>query len=93
MPPYYEPQPSDGPRWDWVMDARAAASEHDTPEPEPGAVFSTFDGEPPEVWPTLTSEPPTASAGGAGGGGGRLRWPHSFAWLALLRWWSRRLRF
>ena len=62
MPPHNAPQLFDGPRWSWVMDARAAATEQDTPEPEPGTVvFSTFDAEPPEVWPVL---PPSAGAGG-----------------------------
>ena len=61
MPPYYE-RPSDGPRWDWIADVRAAATEQDTPEPEP--VFSTFPGEQPDVWPALPHETPPAGTGG-----------------------------
>jgi hypothetical protein len=62
MPPYQE-RPSDGPRWDWLADARAAASEQDTPEPG-GVVFSTFPGEQPDVWPAITRETPPAGPGG-----------------------------
>ena len=60
MPPYYEPPPTDRPRWDWINDARAAATEHDAP-PE---LFSTFPGEQPDVWPTLPRETPPAGTGG-----------------------------
>ena len=88
MPPYHE-TPPDGPRWQWVMDARAAATEQDTPEPEP--VFSTFPGEPPDVWPSCTRETPPASSGG-------LLVVVASAVLAMLfgmmlaRWHLRRLR-
>jgi hypothetical protein len=55
MPPYHEPPPGSGPRWDWIEDARADAR---------GVVFSTFPGEPPDTWPALTRETPPAGTGG-----------------------------
>lgn len=50
----------DYPQWKWVAKARDAEREEtpkEVPKEEGGTVFSTFEGEPPDVWPVVNDPP------------------------------------
>jgi len=61
MPPHQDTPAhlEENPRWSWITEARAA--ERDV---VPEIVYSTFDGEPPDVWPTLPVSPASTTSGG-----------------------------
>jgi hypothetical protein len=49
-------QLEDYPQWQWITKAREA--EREAPKEGEGVVYSTFVGEPPDVWPPLDKEQP-----------------------------------
>ena len=61
MPPHQDGPASleENPRWAWITEARAAER-----NVEPEIIYSTFDGEPPEVWPVLPASPAQVTSGG-----------------------------
>jgi hypothetical protein len=60
MPPHQDaPVLEENARWSWINEARAA--ERDL---VPEIVYSTFDGEPPDVWPVLPASPAPTTSGG-----------------------------